>query len=382
MQKKFIALAIAGALGGLGASSAFADVTIYGNADAGLVSRSGSGGNVNANGTATSVDSGVSGDSYIGFKGSEDLSDGTKVIFDLKGLVNFTSQSNSKSGNGLAGGGLSSGHAYVGLTGNFGTGLIGRVDGARYSFAGKYNAFGLGSVGQFANLQVHQTRADNAVAYVSPTMNGFSLLAAYTFNLTGFTAVNAGAQCLTPGCATTASAMDGNTHLYVIAPQYNSGPISITYDHEKADTNGATAAGIAINVLGGSYDFGVAKILAYWESVKDDTATVWDQKSWTLGATVPFDGNFVGKISYGKVNDNNNGAGALGMGNLSKVSIGADYNWSKNTRLYADYGSISNGTGGKGTMAYSGYTNSLDAGTAGASGFGTKGFDLGIAHLF
>lgn len=389
MQKKIIALAIAGAFSGLVAGPAFADATIYGNADMGVVSRSGSSGNVNSNGTATTVDSGVSGDSYLGFKGSEDLENGVKYIFDVKAILDFSSQANSPSSNGtaggtLAGGGLTSGHAFVGLTGDFGTAVAGRLDGARYTFAGKYNAFGLGSVGEFADLQIHQTRADNAVAYISPTFaGGFSVLAAYTFNLTGLTKVNSGtAQCYTAGCTPTASAMDGNTHLYAIAPQYNNGPISLTYDYEKADTNGVAQSGIAINVLGGSYDFGVAKVLGYWESVKDDTATVWDTKSWTLGATAPFGGNFLGKVSYGKINDANNGTGTLGMGNLSKFSLGVDYTLSKATRLYADFAKIDNGTGGKGTMAYSGYTNSLDGGPGAATGFGSTGFDFGLAHKF
>jgi predicted porin len=379
MQKKIIVLAIAGALASIVAGSALAaDVTIYGNADVGMVSQSGSGGNVNTNGTLTTVDSGVSGDSFLGFKGTEDVGNGITALFDLKGLVNYTSQSNSSSANGLSGGGLSSGHAMAGVTGSFGTAVIGRLDGARYSFAGKYNAFGLGSVGQFANLQVHQTRADNAVAYISPTMSGFSVLAAYTTNLTGFTKTLATAQCFTAGCKPVGSVMDTNTHLFAIAPQYNNGPISVTYDYEKAETGGTPNSGIAINVLAGSYDLGVAKVLAYWESIKHDKATAWDTKSWTLGATAPFGGNLLGKVSYGKVNDANNGTG-VGMGNLSKVSLGLDYTLTKNTKVYVDYATISNGTGGRGTMAYSGYTNSLESGQ---NGFGTKGFDVGIAKSF
>ncbi len=392
MQKKIIVLAIAGALSGLVAGTAFADATIYGNADMGLVSRSGSSGNVTANGTATTVDSGVSGDSYLGFKGSEDLMNGTKYIFDVKAILDFSSQANSAAPNGatgstLAGGGLTSGHAFVGLTGDWGTGVAGRLDGARYTFAGKYNAFGLGSVGEFADLQRHQTRADNAVAYISPTFaGGFSVLAAYTFNLTGLTKVNSNtAQCYTAGCTPAASAMDGNAHLYAIAPQYNNGPLSLTYDYENASISGLANSGIALNVLGGSYDFGVAKVLAYWESVKGDTGAVWNwnAKSWTLGATAPLGGNFLGKLSYGKINDANSGtANDNAAGDLSKVSIGVDYTITKDTKLYADYAKINNGTGGMGTMAYSGYANSLDGGLASATGFGTTGFDLGLAHKF
>ena len=391
MQKKIIALAIAGAFGSLVAGSAFADATIYGNADMGLVSRSGSSGNVTANGTATTVDSGVSGDSYLGFKGSEDLENGIKYIFDVKAILDFSSQANSPSPNGatgntLAGGGLTSGHAYIGLTGDFGTAVAGRLDGARFTFAGKYNAFGLGSVGEFADLQRQQTRADNAVAYISPTMGGFSVLAAYTFNLTGLTKVNSNsAQCFTAGCTPTTSAMDGNAHLYAIAPQYNSGPVSVTYDYENASINGVANSGIALNVLGGSYDFGVVKVLGYWESVKGDTGAVWvwNAKSWTLGATAPLGGNFLGKVSYGKINDANSGvASDNAAGNLNKISIGVDYTISKDTKFYADYAKIDNGTGGMGTMAYSGYANSLDGGPAAATGFGTTGFDLGLAHKF
>jgi predicted porin len=144
-------------------------------------------------------------------------------------------------------------------------------------------------------------------------------------------------------------------------------------------------SGIALNVLGGSYDFGVVKVLGYWESVKGDTGAVWNwnAKSWTLGATAPLGGNFLGKVSYGKINDANSGTlNDNAAGNLNKISLGVDYTISKDTKFYADYAKIDNGTGGIGTMAYSGYANSLDGGPAAATGFGTTGFDLGLAHKF
>lgn len=383
MQKKIIALAIAG----LASSVAIADsnVTIYGRMDVGVVSRSGDGGRVNTQGTLTSIDSGVQSGSRLGFRGAEDLGNGLKAIFEIEANLQADSQSNVS----LSAGGLSSRHAYVGLTGGFGTAVAGRLDGARYSFAGKYNAFGLGTVGQFANLQVHQTRADNAIAYISPTWSGFSVLAAYSNNLTGTDGATAGSQSTT-GAGLNKSALSDKTHLWAIAPQYNNGPISVTYDHEEADVFNLNNSTIKIDVLGASYDFGVVKVLGYWEKVRHDNRAVWDVSSWTLGATAPFLGKGTAKISYGRQQDKNDGTGAIGLGDFSKISIGADWALSKRTNLFVDAARINNKSGnGCGQIAVSGYTNSLDSGNqigcgaaGNGTGFGVRGFDLGIAHTF
>ena len=79
---KLIALAIAG----LCAAPVFAqsNVTIYGVADFGLVSRSGSSGDLPDYNGKTEFVSGIQNGSRIGFRGSEVLGDNLKAIFELE----------------------------------------------------------------------------------------------------------------------------------------------------------------------------------------------------------------------------------------------------------------------------------------------------------
>lgn len=85
MQKKLIALAIAAVTSG--AAFAQSNVTIYGTVDMGFLHRSGNSGGVN--GTKAQKDfQSNSAESTIGFKGSEDLGNGLKAIFDLQYRLN------------------------------------------------------------------------------------------------------------------------------------------------------------------------------------------------------------------------------------------------------------------------------------------------------
>ena len=88
MQKKLIALAIAG-LGFTGAAFAQTNVTLYGVVDASVdITDSGdaSGATTSSSGQRTTkISSNVS---RIGFKGTEDLGDGLKAIFQLETAFN------------------------------------------------------------------------------------------------------------------------------------------------------------------------------------------------------------------------------------------------------------------------------------------------------
>ena len=197
MQKKIIVLAIAGAIAGLAAGSAAADtnvsvpVTFYGLLDGGFVSRSGSSQSLTTattTGTRNEITSGVSAGSRIGLKGSHGLDGGLSAFYELEYGLNID--------NAVGSGGTASSsstnqlwnrHSYIGLTGSFGTALVGRVDGARYSFINKYDPFEGGTVANSVSMIGAQiTRADNAVVYISPAFgDGFSVLAAYTTSLLG-----------------------------------------------------------------------------------------------------------------------------------------------------------------------------------------------------
>ncbi len=251
----------------------------------------------------------------------------------------------------------------MGLTGNFGTVVVGRVDGARYGIATKYDPFASGTVANMSGIQRHGTRADNAIAYISPRWNGFGFLGAYTTQ--PFGQENADNT--------------GDIQLYAIAGFYDNGPISLTLDYENAEFNDINVSDIDIYVAAGSYDFGVAKAHAYYEDVEGGSGTI-DQKSWMLGVSVPF-GKATAKASYTEVEND-----LVSDGDCDKFGIGVTYSLSKRTSLYADYAKISNDSNAACSIGVSGASGTNPQGAtpfdSSSAGYGTRGFDLGIAHTF
>jgi predicted porin len=393
MHKTVIALAIAG----LAAAPAFADsnVTIYGSVDYGFGARSGNSGlktecNSAAPGPGCSKQefaSGVSVPNRLGFKGSEDLGNGTKAIFELEAGFLADTGTNSIPGPtsgsaatpvsnatlqaaGQTGGGMFRRHSWVGLTGDWGTVLGGRVDGARYGVATKYDPFQSGGVANMGSLQVHATRADNAIAYVTPNVEGLYAVLAYTSSLVGQErAYNT-----------------GDTRLWVVQPKYVMGPVSVTLNYEHATAhNSGNNTKINIYVVGAWYDFGVAKLTGYWEHVKTDTdagtptsGALSDQTSWMVGGIVPITENDNFRASYIDYTDK-----TAAQDSCRKWGIGGTHFLSKRTNFYADYASISQRDKGACTIQYTPTGASVDAGAgSNGAGVGTRGFDAGIVHRF
>ena len=152
MQKKLIALAVAG----LASTAAFAqtNVTIYGLVDYGYSYRfDGRGvGSILPGvpggptpGSASKLDSGIDAGSRLGFKGTEDLGNGLKAVFLLEGgFTNddgYSAQSSRTYGR----------QAYVGLSGNFGTAVGGRLYTPYYTFMLQMDPFANGTVGAYSN---------------------------------------------------------------------------------------------------------------------------------------------------------------------------------------------------------------------------------------
>ena len=364
MQKKLIALAIAG----LASSAAFADsnVTIYGLMDFGYVRTSGNDGGVTGAKGTNRLDSGISAGNRLGFKGAEDLGNGLKAIFEAE--FGFSGDTNGPGTAGTAGGLSSTRHAYVGVTGGFGTVVGGRLDGVRYGIFNKYDAFAAGTVGNFTQMTGQVDRANSAVAYISPNWSGFSFVGAY--------ATNIGSQTNGLGLAPQESnGNDADGELFTLMGNYTNGPIDITLDWERVNFD--TFGGLdkdTVTTIAGSYDFGVVKLRALWDRQKlDGTAgagTLNDWRSWFISATAPM-GNWLLKATYGRTKDKE-----ASNTTARKFSIGVDYNLSKRTKLYADYGSISQDNSSAIGISYLANTN------AGAGLGATKGFDIGVQHKF
>lgn len=372
MHKSVIALAIAG----MAAAPAFADsnVTLYGSIDYGYGSRTGDSGLSKAalgpGNPQQGFFSDITGTNALGFKGAEDLGNGTKVIFELEAGFLATTGNNSLPDNG-GNGAIFRRHAWVGLTGDWGTLLGGRVDGARYGVAVRYDPFQGGGVANMASLQVHASRADNAVAYVTPNYEGLYAVLAYTSNLVG--PINNYNQ--------------GDGRLWVIQPNYVKGPISVTLNYEHLNAhNSEPAVSINIYVAGVSYDFGVAKLMSYYEHVKTGGSSacdtvggpLCDQNSWMVGGVVPVTEHDNVRASFVDYNDR-----SPAQNSCRKWGIGGQHFLSKRTNLFLDYASINQRDHGACTIFYNGYQSSVDDGTGNnTGGIGTRGFDAGIVHRF
>lgn len=400
MQKKIIALAIAA----ISAAPAFAqsNVTIYGRADYGYLSRSGDDGGSPNRDRKNEFASGIGAGSRIGFKGSEDLGNGLKAIFQAEFGMGIDANANPGAGNGAT---WWNRNSYVGLTGNWGTVVGGKLDGIRYGIFNKYDAFGGGYSGNFTQMTAQVDRAENAIAYISPKfMGGFDLTLAYATHIGGanplglLTQEGSGASVGAPRVAGD-TGNDGDAQLTSIRLAYGNGPIAIDLDWERvsfksggqgpvagrADVGlvqgaNAVAAGTAFLVddvtvytIAGSYDFGMVKVAALYDNLKTDgrngAGRLADVDSWFLSASIPF-GNMIGKVTYGETEDDQ-----LNNSQSDKWGIGMQYNLSKRTNFYANYGQIGNERNA--VRQISPAANAFAAGT-----YGTKGFDVGMAHSF
>jgi predicted porin len=400
MQKKLIVLALAG----LTAAPAFAqsNVTVYGRVDYGYQSRGGNDGLVGVNGRKGEMASGMQGGSRLGFKGSEDLGNGLKAIFEIEsGLTNDASGVPAGSGNGSNAATGNSGlftsnrHAYVGLTGNFGTVVGGRLDGVRYGIFNKYDAFGGGGMGNFTQMTAQVDRADNAIAYISPKFSGFGVVLAHSRSIFG--QETAGSINLAGAPAGAVKANNNDGRLYTAMLTYDNGPLSAAIDYERINfAHDGALENAHVITAGASYDFGMVKLSAVydihradWDNTLVGPGEAVDYKDWFVSAKVPY-GKFDFKATYGRVSDRRNNAetaqtsaaiaGAT-RGDASKIGLGVNYNLSKRTNIYADYARISNSSNAN-YMLSPGANSISGATTIQAGGYGVSGFNVGLAHNF
>jgi predicted porin len=153
-------------------AAAQSNVTIYGVADAAVsVEDTGAPGSK----SQTRINSGDQSSSRIGFRGTEDLGNGLKAIFNIEaGVALDTGASDSA---------LFGRRSVVGLQGAFGTVTVGRDYTPIAAVAGATDILGQGFYG--SNLSSFNTnrltrRISNSVNYKSAAMSGFTGSAAYS----------------------------------------------------------------------------------------------------------------------------------------------------------------------------------------------------------
>ena len=382
MQKKIIALAVAGLMSG--AAFAQSNVTISGRVDIGYhhSSASGLGG---AADTTSGIQSGVHDGSRIAFAGEENLGNGLKAIFMLEyGLSNDT---NAGVGAASFGSSTSSRQQWLGLTGGFGTVVAGQVytpsdDMGAYDSMDQ-TAFSPRAIMGWGTAHQSGTRWENSVKYTSPTMGGFTVSAIY-----GFAPIPTAGQPLSTANTDT-TAYNGSTDNtrnqergFGLGANYTNGPLSVGLYHDRINNiNNATSDKVGATRLGASYDFGVVAAYGTYEKgfirgsttpglVSTGIAGDKDKaKMWSVGLTAPL-GNGLLRTMYARLNVND--AASTPSDSITGWGIGYDYNMSKRTMLYTGYTRV-NGESNNSTSF---------AGPAPANGGTYTGYGFGMLHKF
>ncbi len=175
-MKKLIALAIAAL-----PAAAMADVVIYGEAGAALENTKTTI-DGKSNGSVTGVENY---NSKIGFKGSEDLGNGLKAIWQVEQKIGIDGSTKNTSNT------WATRDSFVGLTGDFGTVQLGRLSNFQNVYSNLdpwkseagWNAMSwaqeTGS-GTILSAAAYQSRLNNSIAYTSPEMGGFLVRALYS----------------------------------------------------------------------------------------------------------------------------------------------------------------------------------------------------------
>jgi predicted porin len=359
--------------------------------------------------------------SRFGVNGVEDLGGGLKANFHFEGGMNPDVGTSAgfnftrKSTIGVAGGfgEVRMGRDYTplftvsGVADPFGTSGVGSsynlansltfADPSASVDANKYDASVLAAATSFATAQAataagtgassvkagvtladpNAVRANNSIAYYTPTFNGFSAGFMYGF-----------------GGENTALARAAGT-MTSLKLSYANGPLTVAYGNQvtKGGVPAANAAIAAVagdanrpaitasslaaatdsqkyttNFLAGSYDLGIAKVSAGYKTDKLSLADAFSgtAKSTILGVAAPV-GALTLKASYvaRKVESEKV---------ANQVAFGAVYDLSKRTSVYAAYSVLKNEEG-----------SGLSVGSAAASdftGLKSKGFEAGVKHSF
>lgn len=324
--------------------------------------------------------------SRFGVMGTEDLGGGLKAGFHFEGGMNpdvgtsgkFDFQRKST----------------IGVSGGFGEVRLGRDYTPLFTIAGIADPFGTNGVGSSYNLangmvfdntdadltavqqaadntaltaatggfttvaanntvtlsDSNAVRANNSIAYYSPSFSGFTAGLMYSF-----------------GAENTGTTNRNATKMTSLKLQYANGPLTVAFGNQASKGTVDTAKW-ATNFLAGSYDFGMAKLSAGYKTDKltfVDGSTSNTIKSTILGVSAPFGATTL-KASYvaRKADEK--------IGN--QFAIGAVYDLSKRTSVYGTYAVLKNEAGFGNTVG--------SAAASDFTGLKSKGFEAGIKHSF
>ena len=309
--------------------------------------------------------------SRLGFRGVEDLGGGLKAGFWLEGAIGpDTGRGGPSFGNGTSAAQpenafLFTRRATLSLSNQWGEVRLGRDYTPTFWNIGVFDPFGVQGVGSSGNLFISQqlravagagaayatlVRANNAVQYILP--NGV-----FGPGLYGQVMVAAGENA------------PGNKY-FGGRIGYAAGPFDVAAAYGDTDLDTSGDVSFSQWNIGGSWNFGFAKFSGYYGTIDVNGLAAGDaqQDNWFVGVAAPF-GQWNLKASYGQIKQ----SGIVDGNKANQFAIGADYNLSKRTALYATYGSIDN--------TNTAFTVSA-TGSPLTRGNNSNGGEFGIRHIF
>jgi predicted porin len=330
MQKKIIALAIASAL--TAPALAFADATVYGQANLSV--------DMVKDGMASSATDYQlnSNTSRIGVKGSEDIGSGVSAIAQLEGTVAMDSAS-----------GVSltfDRDTFLGLSSaTAGTLVLGQHDTPYKMATRNLDMFADGIADNRGNQSTSQTFSGttmmggghdatlgNVIAYISPSMSGFSVAAAGVFG------------------AESAAANTTKGSAYSLAGMYAQGPFygALAYQNVKQGDAGTGDLGGTVNdkgtafKVGGSYTVDAFAVNAVIERLTYTPAA-------GTGDLTNTNYYLAGKFNISSTDDvklayTKRGSQSGLTNDANEVTVGYDHSMSRNTTVYALYTKLTDNT--------------------------------------
>jgi len=415
-----LATAVCGLLAASGAIAQSSSVQLYGRANLGLDSYSADGARDQQNGgtvaaptaptgaqctnttTATCTGGGsidyksrmrvFDNSSRVGLRGTEDLGNGLKAIFQIETGVNVDNGSNAgQSGSTNASTGFwASRDSYVGLDSNFGRLTFGRQsiyysNGVNAQFSSNYiNTEVPWTDGRaFGRVRVPASRQSNVVMYTTPSFAGLNASLYYSPN----------AQEAVQNAATS----DTDGYIWGATVRGTWGAFYTQFDYVSNQANNPVGGGVRPDVsaykLGASWGYmpgariGLIGTVAYDNQALGLTAgDKVDQWGWTINWEHTF-GNFQVMAQYGELGNLKSCDSDATPGNVSCGDSGARgymagvrYLMSKRTWVYASYNSVSNKSNQFADYTNGGYT-SVGSGTF-PYGADPEVWALGILHNF
>ncbi len=249
--------------------------------------------------------------SRIGFKGQEDLGNGIKAIWKAETTYDFASgRAFSNEGDKY----INARNTYIGLSGGFGTFVVGRHDTPYKLATGKLDMF-VDTIADFnSTVEFEDKRTSNTIAYISPKLMGVGFSGAVIANGVD----DEGEEDI-----------DG----YSLAVTYSmkGGPLFASLAYEDIEDLGGTIekiklglgikmAGLKVNLIVSTVDSDSTYAQPNQDPKDGDRAQ--------LQAGYSFGGSTV-KGMFGKTDND--------LGDIETWAVGYDYNMSKRTRLYALY---------------------------------------------